>query len=139
MSNVTMFLDGGHTTASLKASVDWWVSNVVNTKGPSLFSSRLHLFLWSSYIFSFAENVIRLLVFNCKQNKPAPALLAPVIATVSEQQLPYDAAYFVASKVRKSRDHSNDITNVLNDDVSPQRALEKVLHFDPLKVNVSRS
>lgn len=103
LKNVSILLDGGHTRASLKESAEWWLEHV-----------------------KAEPDAMRVFVFNCRQNKPAPALLTPVVTAITDASLPYTAAYFVASKVRKTRDHSNDITNILDDDVTQQVYLQKL-------------
>lgn len=95
---LTLHLDGGHTEASLLASARWWLSV---SGGPGQ----------------------RCLVFNCKQSKPAQTLLSALLD--AHAQLAYHRVLFVASKLRQPRDPSNAITNVLDEDLGPQRVLQR--------------
>lgn len=109
LQNVTIMLDGGHTRASLQESADWWLEHVKSERTASAsflepYCNELKInwlitnFLSIVYVASLAD-AVRILVFNCRQNKPAPALLTPVVTAITDAGLPYSAAYFVASKV----------------------------------------
>lgn len=102
-----LLLDGGHTEASLLASAEWWLGECRGREGG------------------------RVLVFNCKQSKPAATLLAALAD--AHAQLPYERVLFVAAKVRRPRDPSNALTNQLDEDTRPQEHLKALWETEASK------
>lgn len=113
LPSLTLYLDGGHTEASLLASARWWLQEMRGVgEGEGEGKGK--------------EKGTRVLVFTCKQSKPAASLLAALLEAHAES--PYDLVFFVAAKVRHPRDPSNALSlNLLHDeDKTPQRLLHEL-------------
>lgn len=94
-SPIRIFLDGAHTSESMKACVEWY-----------------------SHLCSPSDltDTGRVLLFNCNKPRDPRVLLAPIAEAIAHGRISIDVLYFTMSQVAPQyrRDPSNDIAYTAN-------------------------
>jgi folylpolyglutamate synthase len=101
-SPIRLFLDGAHTTESVKACVDWFSAH---SRKPSEAS--------------------HVLFFNCNKPRDPRVLLAPIVAAIASGAINVDFLYFTMSQVAPQfrKDPSNDIAYTANTQTTWQQEM----------------
>lgn len=126
--NTTFFLDGAHTIESTKACLDWFESKI-----------NEHCMAVTSTLLTRTDKTTgklpkTILCFNCKYEKDSDSMLNLLRRNFSNDHkssgsngspssFDYSQIYFVASKILSAKDHSNDLTNVLDGKTTFQEVL----------------
>lgn len=104
-SSIRIFLDGAHTSESMKACIGWY-SDLTERR-------------------TDATNCGNVLLFNCNKPRDPRVLLTPIVEAIASGKISFDFVYFTMSQVAPQyrKDPSNDISYSAHTDTTWQREM----------------